>query len=91
MNKFEITNFFKDKKGRTVLWQSPNLLLWGWLVFRVLAWLIPDAYYKNGFGRLSTAILFAWGFLELTKGVNYFRKFVGLVVLVLITLSFFRL
>jgi hypothetical protein len=86
----QFASFFKDSRGKIVIWQSPNLLLYGWIVFKVVAMLLNGGQLKTGFEHLSTAILFTWAFFELTKGVNYFRKALGAAVLAITTLGFFR-
>ena len=83
-----IRSFFEDKHGRVVIFQMPNALLWGWLLSKLLM-ILGTRNLASGFGRLGTALLFAWAYLELTKGVNYFRKSLGLVVLLVVMRSFF--
>jgi hypothetical protein len=88
--KLSIDQFIKDKHGHIVLWQTPNVLLYSWIVLKVVTWLLSTSHLKSGLGQLSTAILFAWAYLEATKGVNYFRKLLGAVVLGMIVIGFFR-
>jgi len=86
MNK----SFFTDNTGRVVLWQSPNLPLYGWILFKLAA-LVPAAgVEKRGFEQLSMAFLFIWAYLELTKGINNFRKVLGLIVLLVVTAGLFK-
>ena len=82
--------FFKDAQGHTVLWQWPNLPLYGWIVFRVLSAVAPTGHLKVGAEQLSTALLFTWAFLEAIKGVNYFRRLLGVIVLIALIASFFK-
>ena len=74
--------FFYDKSGKLVLWQFPNIPLVVWLGFRILSFvnIFPD--YNSMFDRIGTGFLFIWTYLELTQGVNKFRKIFGLVVLI---------
>lgn len=89
MKLAELTkHFFKDKDGHVVIFQWPNLTLYGWLVCKGLALFITKPALHAGFERLGTAFLFAWALLELTKGVNYFRRLLGLVVLVALVIGF---
>lgn len=83
-------HFFRDKDGRIVLWQAPNIPLYGWAVTKFASLFIANSDLKTGLAQLSTALLFVWAYLELTKGVNYFRKSLGLLVLAAIIISFFR-
>lgn len=83
-------SFFKDKHGHIVLWQWPNLPIYGWIIFKLLALVVASGQLKTGCEELSVAFLFVWAFLEITQGVNYFRKLLGLVVLLGIIASYFR-
>jgi len=72
-------SFIKDKEGKVVLWQWPNLPLVGWAIFALLSHLTrwqPLAW-------IGTAFLVVWALLEIFRGVNYFRRALGLVVLLL--------
>lgn len=70
-----------------VLWQKPNVLLWFWLVASIVARLLVAGKPH----RLSEAVaygsLFGWAYLEITDGVNYFRRALGLVILIAIILN----
>lgn len=80
---------WKDKNGKVVIYQHPNPLLIAWVVVTVLSIFIN--------GKLSTvlwwlamALLAAWSLLEIFKGVNYFRRALGAVVLLLVILAVFK-
>lgn len=83
-------HFLKDDRGRITIWQWPNIPLYGWLVFKILSLLMDNSQFKVGFDDLSKAFLFAWAFLEITQGVNYFRRLLGLVVMITLILGFFK-
>lgn len=77
--------FFKDKDGNVVLGQPPNapILLWAVL-------LVANLFLHNSHvAMVQSAFLFTWAYLEFTQGVNYFRKMLGAVVLIGVTISFF--
>jgi len=76
-----LESFFKDKNGRVVLWQPPNALLYGWIISRALLLPFSDGAMGSALRYVSTALLIVWACLELTKGVNYFRRLLGMVVL----------
>ncbi len=82
--------FFKDSEGRVVLWQWPNLPLYGLLLTSILSRVMSGSQYVPGIRSLGDAFLFTWAFLELTQGVNYFRRSLGLIVLLLLIVSFFK-
>lgn len=59
----------------------PNIPLIGWAVFTVLS-IVFIGRLADVFSWLGSAALIIWCFLEIFKGVNYFRRLLGLVVLV---------
>lgn len=73
---------FLDKNGKIVLAQKPNLPLYGWLVFFVLSKLTDVQPYQNYFSWLSATLLMIWAILELVSGVNYFRRLIGVLVII---------
>lgn len=83
---YKFSNFFKDKQGRVVLAQTPNSPLIGWFIFTILNLLWskdqPTIHYL--FELLSFGFIFTWAWLEITDGVNYFRRALGLIVLVIV-------
>lgn len=79
--------FWKDKKGRVVIWQSPNPPLYLWLVFLVVSRIIKTGTVHDGAGFVSTAFLLIWAYLELTEGASYFRRAVGLTVFVSVVVA----
>lgn len=84
-----IKEFFRDGTGRIVLFQRPNALLYGWVVCRSLSMILVEGRLRSGLGHLAAAFLFAWAYMETTKGVNYFRRLLGLFVLVVLVYGFF--
>lgn len=79
-------NFFKNAQGRIVLFQSPNSPLIGWFLFTILnlVWRNnpPNIHYL--FAMLSFGFIFTWAWLEITSGVNYFRRALGFLVLIIV-------
>ncbi|MEY9855890.1 hypothetical protein ABH935_001494 [Catenulispora sp. GAS73] len=82
--------FWRDADGRVVLAQWPNLPLIGWLVFAALAGISGGGHWRSAAEFVSSAFLFTWAYLELTQGVNYFRRLLGLAVLVVVVSSHLR-
>lgn len=78
--------FFKDKSGKVVLWQTPNSALIGWAVFALLSYLT----HSQLLAWIGTTFLLAWAFMELFQGVNFFRRLLGLTVLIVVISSLFR-
>jgi hypothetical protein len=82
MNK--IVDFFKDKQGKIVIAQTPNSPLIGFILFTILnfLWSSNQPKFHYYFELLSFGFIFTWAWLEITSGVNYFRRTLGLVVLI---------
>lgn len=81
--------FWKDKEGNVVVYQHPNVFLIGWLVL-ALASLFTSSKLADILWQLSLAVLAIWALLEIFKGVNYFRRTLGVFVLLLVILAAFR-
>jgi len=78
---------FKDKKGRIVLAEAPNLPLIVWFTMTLLAYPLTGKAALLSSVAARTA-LFIWAWLELFKGVNYFRRGLGLTILLYILWGF---
>lgn len=83
-------HFFKDDEGKVIVWQWPNIPIYGWLVFKLLSMLIHHPQLQGGFDGISKAFLFTWAYLELTQGVNYFRRLLGLLVFIALIIGFVK-
>jgi hypothetical protein len=73
--------FWRDDKGRVVIWQFPNAWLIGWAVLTCIS-LFFSGKTADVFSWAASASLIVWSILEVTKGVNYFRRALGLLVLI---------
>ncbi len=80
---------FKDKDGKIVIWQNPNIALWGWIIFTILTYIVKRGRINKGSQSLASAFLFTWAYLEVLKGDSIFRRVLGAVVLINIVVSFF--
>ena len=85
-----VDKFFKDSEGKVVLVQSPNWSIIGWFSSKLIGYIHLPTQYHNGFVFLETAFLFAWAGSELFTGANYFRRALGLLVLIFIVLPRFN-
>lgn len=78
-----ISKCFKDKEGNIAIFQAPNLPIILWFTCAVLNTFIADTSTVHrvletvGFGAL-----FVWAWLEIFYGVNYFRRALGAIILV---------
>lgn len=82
-----LDNFWKDKHGRVVIWQSPNPLLWIWFISMLLSHVLPYGQLNFAAALVAFGALFAWAYLEITQGVSYFRRALGVAVLIYLLLS----
>jgi hypothetical protein len=73
---------FKDHQGRVVLAQFPNKYLFAWLLFTAVNKLPLTEGLSMLVGIFSFVAVIIWAGLELFLGVNYFRRLLGITVLV---------
>ncbi|WP_071187275.1 hypothetical protein [Trichormus sp. NMC-1] len=73
---------FRDNEGQIVIAQMPNLPLIVWIVASLLKILFTTGKINLGLDLLAFGSLFTWAWEELFQGVNYFRRALGLLVLV---------
>ena len=77
---------WRDREGHIVIWQWPNVWLIGWAVLTVIS-LLLNGTPASVVSWIATVLLGIWSLLELTRGVNYFRRVLGLVVLIFVIAS----
>ena len=73
---------FRDREGKIVIAQMPNLPLLVGLAATSLQLILPSSDLKTAIDLVAFGALFTWAWQEIFKGVNYFRRALGLVVLV---------
>lgn len=78
---------FRDDEGNIVIAQPPNLPILLWLGATLLKFIVPEGNLYLILDTLAFGSIFTWAWLELFQGVNYFRRFLGLVVLLMIFAS----
>lgn len=83
--------FWKDKDGNVVIYSRPNALLIAWVVLTLASLFAPRGMFEAIFWWASLAVLTAWSLLEIFKGVNYFRRTLGALVLIMVILAAFKL
>jgi hypothetical protein len=81
--------FWRDERGHDVIWQRPNAFLITWAVCTVLNWFISSGLIERILGTVGFITLLIWAVLEVASGVNYFRRLVGLLVIILMLASRF--
>lgn len=73
---------FRDGEGKIVLAQPPNLPILVWGAASLLQLIVTSGKLHAGLEWVAFGALFTWAWLELFQGVNYFRRALGLVVLI---------
>lgn len=81
---------FRDSNGNIVIAQPPNLPILVWLSATALQFLVTNSNLQRGLEAIAFGSLFTWAWLELFQGVNYFRRSLGLIVLLVVIGSKFR-
>ncbi len=76
--------FWEDRSGNFVVWQKPNVWLWTWFITMVAGWILPLGFVQKATGWISLIALIIWAVFEVKNGVNYFRRSLGLLVLLLL-------
>lgn len=73
---------FRDRDGKIVIAQMPNLPIIVWAVASILKIIFSTGRLNIGLELIAFGSLFTWAWEELFQGVNYFRRTLGLIVLV---------
>lgn len=81
--------FVADKNDRVVIAQAPNGPLIGFVVLWPASALVAMPPVHQLLNFFAWAFLFTWAYLELTQGVNYFRRTLGAVVIGVMVVSWF--
>ncbi|MDL2363338.1 MAG: hypothetical protein QFB86_03080 [Patescibacteria group bacterium] len=66
--------------------QMPNAPLIAWIILKVAS-LLTDGPLSKYISIAAAIVLAIWAVLELKSGVNYFRRILGAVVLLLTLIS----
>lgn len=80
---------WKDRNGRVVVWQTPNAWLIGWAILSIFS-LLVNGKTADILSWIASASLIIWSGLEIFRGANYFRRILGLLVLVFAILSLLK-
>ncbi|MDN5274958.1 MAG: hypothetical protein JWP06_859 [Candidatus Saccharibacteria bacterium] len=85
-----LTWFIRGKDSRVYIIQWPNLPIIGWFLSMIIAIFVASGSAKLSFSNLSLAFLAIWSYLEVTQGLSYFRRTLGIIVAILTIYSFFK-
>jgi hypothetical protein len=78
---------FRDGTGEIVIGQPPNLPIVIWVSAMLLKLVFKTGQIKLALDLLGFSSLLYWSFLEITQGVNYFRRDLGTIVLIALMIS----
>jgi hypothetical protein len=87
MNDTLFDRLFRDGTGEIVIGQPPNLPILIWISATLLKLVFKTGQINIALDLLAVSSLLYWSFLEITEGVNYFRRDLGVVVLIAIIIS----
>ncbi|HSX44842.1 MAG TPA: hypothetical protein VLF39_01860 [Candidatus Saccharimonadales bacterium] len=79
--------FWEDGHGNFVIWQKPNVYLSTWFLTMVGNWFIHTNWLRSGLSYISLLALIIWAVLEVYNGINYFRRLIGILVLLTLLTS----
>jgi hypothetical protein len=79
--------FWRDKEGNIVIAQIPNVWLILWIILEIVSLFSSSHRTELITWWLASAALGIWSLLEIFRGVNYFRRVLGLCVAVLTLLT----
>jgi hypothetical protein len=82
---------WKDRAGNVVIWQMPNVPLIAWVVLTVVSLVLDTGTAADVASWLADVALIIWSLLEIFKGVDYFRRALGLLVLAFSIMSVIHL
>lgn len=75
---------FRDAEGNIVIAQKPNLPILVWFGATVIKFFVSNGNLYIALDWVSLGAILIWSLLELFQGVNYFRRFLGLSVLLVV-------
>jgi hypothetical protein len=87
MNDTLFDRLFRDGTGEIVIGQAPNLPIVIWVSATLLKLVFKTGQVKIALDLLAVSSLLYWSFLEITQGANYFRRDLGVVVLIALIIS----
>ncbi|MBD2016754.1 hypothetical protein H6F96_22655 [Microcoleus sp. FACHB-53] len=80
---------FRDNEGNIVIAQPPNLPLLVGITATVLNLIVRSGNIHIAIDAIAFGSLFTWAWQELFEGVNYFRRALGLLMLIVLIASRF--
>ena len=87
MNESLFDRLFRDSTGEIVVAQAPNLPILLWVAATLLKLVVKTGQLKIALDVIAFGSLSYWSFLEISQGTTYFRRDLGIVVLIAIVTS----
>ena len=87
MNNNLFDRFFRDNTGEIVVAQAPNIPILVWIGATLLKLVVKTGQVKIALDVLAFGSLLYWSFLEITQGATYFRRDLGVIVLIALMVS----
>lgn len=82
---------WKDRRGRVVIWETPNAFLISWAVLTFVSLFFNNSSHVGDIlSWLGSVSLIIWSLLEITRGTDYFRRALGLLVFILAIMSLIK-
>jgi hypothetical protein len=75
-----LDRLIRDRNGEVVIWQTPNLPLWIWIIATALGFSLSRSI-KQFIGSIGTLGLAVWAVMEIGWGRSLIRRLAGLLVL----------
>ncbi|MCY7335764.1 MAG: hypothetical protein LH613_06060 [Chamaesiphon sp.] len=87
MNNNLFDRLFRDNTGEIVVAQAPNIPILVWIAATLLKLVFKTGQVKIALDVLAFGSLLYWSFLEITQGATYFRRDLGVIVLIALMIS----
>jgi hypothetical protein len=78
---------FRNSEGKIIIIQKPNTPIFVWTLVSLLKLFFTTGIINLGLEMIAFASLFSWAWGELLEGVNYFRRGLGLLVIIALNLQ----
>jgi hypothetical protein len=78
---------FRNSEGKIIIIQRPNLPIFVWTLASLFKLFFTTGIINLGLEMIAFASLFSWAWGELFEGVNYFRRGLGLLVIIALNLQ----
>lgn len=78
---------WRDKEGDVVIFQWPNVWIIGWAAANFISLVSPTRGLSKITWWIGFVFIMVWALLEIFKGTNYFRRGLGLIIMLLSILS----